>query len=87
MAALARDPRGAARQETWDPTKLFVDDDSLPTTQTALAQHFAEAKAERMARETTRDDSREVRVARGRSQRGDNPSATGMMGGSHWRAE
>ncbi len=65
-AALAKDPRGALRQETWDATKVFIDDPALPTTQTALAQHFQEALTERAQREASRDDQRETRVARSR---------------------
>ncbi len=75
-AALAKDPRGALRRETWDPTKLFIDDPALPTTQEALKQHFNEAISERQARETSRDDQREMRVARSRSMAGD---GEGMM--------
>jgi uncharacterized protein (DUF1800 family) len=67
-AQLAKDPRGALRQETWDATKLFIEDDSLLTTQVALAKHFEEAKIEKLARDSNRDDSREMRVAKGRMQ-------------------
>jgi uncharacterized protein (DUF1800 family) len=66
-AAIAKDPRGALRQETWDATKLFIDDPALPTTQAALASHFREALSERAERESSRDDQREQRVARARS--------------------
>ncbi len=66
-ADMARDPVAALRRETFDPTKLFVDDDALPTTQVALAKHFAEQTAERLAREASRDETREMRVARARS--------------------
>jgi uncharacterized protein (DUF1800 family) len=68
-AALAKDPRGALRQETFDATKLFIDDSTLPTTQEALAQHFKEAIAEREQRDSSRDDQREMRVARSRTSR------------------
>ncbi len=64
---LARDPIGALRRETFDPTRLFIEDESLPTTQVALAKHFEEQKAERLAREASRDEMREMRVARARS--------------------
>jgi uncharacterized protein (DUF1800 family) len=66
-AALAKDPRGALRRETWDPTKLFIDDPALLTTQEAMRRHFDEAIAERQARESSRDDQREMRIARSRS--------------------
>jgi uncharacterized protein (DUF1800 family) len=66
-AELARDPVGALRRETYDPTRLFIDDESLPTTQVAIARHFEEQKAERLAREAARDEMREMRVARARS--------------------
>ncbi len=66
-AELARDPVGALRRETYDPTRLFIDDENLPTTQVALAKHFEEQKAERLAREASRDEMREMRVARARS--------------------
>jgi uncharacterized protein (DUF1800 family) len=75
-AALAKDPRGALRRETWDPTKLFIDDPALPTTQDALKRHFEEAIAERQARESSRDDQREMRIARARSGEG---GGEGMM--------
>lgn len=77
LADVGKDPRGALRQETWDATRLFIDDSTLPTTQTALHQHFMEAKAERVAREANRDDEREMRLARSRVA----PDATvdGMM--------
>jgi uncharacterized protein (DUF1800 family) len=77
-ADLAKDPRGALRRETWDPTKLFIDDDSLFTTQAALAKHFDEAKAERIARESNRDDRREMQVARSRSMGDSSPASGGM---------
>jgi uncharacterized protein (DUF1800 family) len=90
-AELAKDPRGAVRRETWDPTKLFVEDDSLFTTQTALAKHFDEAKVERIARETTRDGAREMLVAKARTQQPEGqPSgpmaANGMAGGMEGNA-
>jgi uncharacterized protein (DUF1800 family) len=75
-AALARDPRGAVRQETFDATKLFIDDPALPTSQGALAKHFEEMLAERARRESSRDDQREMRVARSRSA----PEPEGMAG-------
>jgi uncharacterized protein (DUF1800 family) len=78
-AALAKDPRGALRQETWDATKVFIDDDSLPTTQAALARHFEEAKVERAQRESSRDDQREMRVARSRSLPSDGNSGAEQM--------
>jgi uncharacterized protein (DUF1800 family) len=77
-AQLAKDPRGALLQETWDATKLFIEDDSLLTTQAALAKHFEEAKLVRVARETNRDDSREMRVAKGRMQTADAPPMMGQ---------
>ncbi|MGL4241361.1 MAG: DUF1800 domain-containing protein [Beijerinckiaceae bacterium] len=73
---LAKDPRSALRQETWDATKLFIDDPALPTTQAALAKHFEEAVAERSRRESSRDDQREMRTARARAQ--GEPPADGM---------
>jgi uncharacterized protein (DUF1800 family) len=75
-AALAKDPRGALRRETWDATKLFIEDPALLTTQEALRRHFEEAVAERQARESNRDDQREMRVARSRTL---DEAAEGMM--------
>lgn len=66
-AALAKDPRAALRQETFEATKLFVDDSALPTSQVALARHFEEQIAEQSARAANRDDQREMRVARSRA--------------------
>jgi len=71
MAAFAGDPVGALRRETYDSAALFVDDPSLPTTQSALARYFDEQRAERLARESSRDDLREMRVARARVALGD----------------
>jgi uncharacterized protein (DUF1800 family) len=65
-AEVAKDPRGAVRRETFDPTIVFVDDGVLPTTQVALAKHFEELRIERLARESSRDDAREMLVARNR---------------------
>jgi len=79
-AELGKDPVGALRRETYDPTKLFVDDDSLPTTQGALARHFEEQRAERLARDASRDDQRELRVAHARS--GADAALSGMMDGA-----
>jgi uncharacterized protein (DUF1800 family) len=86
-AELAKDSRGALRRETWDPLKLFVEDDSLFTTQVALAKHFDEAKTERVARESNRDDRREMQAAKARSG-GDVGPATGntMAGGMEMSA-
>jgi uncharacterized protein (DUF1800 family) len=86
-ADLAKDPRGALKRETWDPLKLFVEDDSLFTTQVALAKHFDEAKTERIARESNRDDRREMQVAKARSG-GDVGHAIGnaMAGGMEMAA-
>jgi uncharacterized protein (DUF1800 family) len=75
-ADLARDPRGKVRQETFDPSRLFIDDPALPTTQAALQRHFEEALQERQARESSRDDQREMRVARSRMTGG--PTSEGM---------
>ena len=75
---LAKDPRGALKQETWDATKLFIEDDSLLTTQAALSKHFEEAKATRLERDANRDDSREMRVARGRMMAADGPKQPAM---------
>ncbi len=71
---LARDPIGVLRRETFDPTRLFIEDESLPTTQVALAKHFEEQKAERLAREASRDEMREMRVARARSDAASPPA-------------
>jgi uncharacterized protein (DUF1800 family) len=78
-AEIAKDPRGALRKETWDATKLFIDDPVLPTTQTALAKHFAEQAAERVQRESNRDDQREMRVARSRTMPEGGENAMGMV--------
>lgn len=77
-AALAKDPRGALRQETFDATKLFIDDPLLLTTQQALQKHFEEAAVERTRRETSRDEQREMRVARSRLS-SEATSGEGMM--------
>jgi uncharacterized protein (DUF1800 family) len=66
-SALARDPRGALRRETWDATKLVIDDPALVSTTEAMRRHFEEAVTERKARESSRDDQREMRVARSRA--------------------
>ncbi len=79
-ADLARDPVGALRRETYDATRLFVDDESLPTTQAALAKHFEEQRAERLAREASRDETREMQVARARNREAAAPPDMG--GGS-----
>ncbi len=76
-AALAKDPRGALGQETWDAARLFIDDPALPTTQGALAKYFQEVLAERAQRESSRDDQREMRVARARAMAGSG-AADGM---------
>ncbi len=80
-ADLAKDPRGALRRETFDATRLFVEDDSLFTTQVALAKHFEEAKTERLARDSSRDDRREMQVARSRSNADASPGSGMMMDG------
>jgi uncharacterized protein (DUF1800 family) len=77
---LAKDPRGALRRETWDPTRLFIEDDALLTTQEALAKHFKESISERQMRETNRDDMREMQVARSRVRTNSPPDMPGVMG-------
>ncbi len=83
---VARDPIGALRRETYDPQKLFIDDDELLTTQAALAEHFKEARSVNLARNASRDDSREMRVASGRldagADKGGNMDMGKMDGGS-----
>jgi uncharacterized protein (DUF1800 family) len=81
-ADLAKDPHGALRRETWDPTKLFVEDDGLFTTQAALAKHFDEAKTERVARESNRDDRREMQAAKARSGGDGSVAPGGTMAGN-----
>jgi uncharacterized protein (DUF1800 family) len=76
-----KDPIGALRRETYDPQKLFIDDDALMTTQAALAEHFKEARSVNMARNANRDDNREMRVATARSD-GAN-SSTGIPGSTN----
>jgi uncharacterized protein (DUF1800 family) len=78
--ALAADPRGAILGEISAPHKLIIEDASLPTTQSALTQHFAEVKLVRLARQSDRDAKREIQAARGRMQRGlESSSSTPMM--------
>ncbi|MGL5138865.1 MAG: DUF1800 domain-containing protein, partial [Beijerinckiaceae bacterium] len=81
--ALAKDPKGALRRETWEPQKLFVEDDRLFTTQVALAKHFDEQLTQRRAESASRDDRREMQHARARSRQAVDPAAGGgMMGGN-----
>jgi uncharacterized protein (DUF1800 family) len=77
-AALAADPRGALRRETWDATRLFIDDAALVSTQEALKRHFVETIAERLARESSGDAQREMRIARSRMT-GGSMGGEGMM--------
>ena len=72
---LARDPVGALKRETNDAAALFIEDEKLPTAQAALAKLFDEQRAVRLARETSRDEGREMRVARARSATPDATSA------------
>jgi uncharacterized protein (DUF1800 family) len=78
-AEFVRDPVGALRRETYDPTRLFIDDAGLPTTQAALARLFEQQAAEQAARNASRDEAREMRIARARS--GGEPAAAGMETG------
>ncbi|MGL4634675.1 MAG: DUF1800 domain-containing protein [Beijerinckiaceae bacterium] len=77
---VVKDPVGALRRETYDPQKLFIDNDTLMTTQAALAAHFQEARAVNQARNASRDDTREMRVATARvGASAPPPNAMGMM--------
>ncbi len=75
--ALARDPRGALLEELASPARVLVSDPRVMTTSDALAKHFEEAEIERALRLSTRDDQREMRVARGRG--GDMPPQAPSM--------
>lgn len=75
--ALARDPRGALRQEIADAAKLLITDPALVPAREALRRQFDEAAAERVARQSTMDDQREMRVARSRTAA--SPPASGEM--------
>jgi uncharacterized protein (DUF1800 family) len=66
-ADFAKDPIGALKRETYDPQKLFIEDDLLLTSQAAIEAHFKEQRLVVAARNSTRDDNREMRVASARS--------------------
>jgi uncharacterized protein (DUF1800 family) len=74
---LAKDPRGALQGELRDRASLLIEDGTLLTSQAALAKHFEEAAAERLARESNRDATREMQVARSRI-RAEVPAMGGM---------
>ncbi len=76
---LARDPRSALRNELQHRDRLVIQDSELLTTQAALARHFDHVKAERLARESSRDDTRETQVARSRSRSEGGAANEGMM--------
>ncbi len=76
---VARDPRAALRQEVQDRARLLIHDSDLLTTQAALGRHFDQVKAERLARESSRDDTREMQVARSRGRSETSPATDGMM--------
>jgi uncharacterized protein (DUF1800 family) len=65
--ALARDPRAALLREIDAPARTLIADPALPGSQAALSQVFSEAMIERRARAASRDDDREMRVARARA--------------------
>jgi uncharacterized protein (DUF1800 family) len=65
----AKDPIGALKRETYEPQKLFIEDDLLLTSQAAMAEHFKEQRSVVAARNSTRDDNREARIASARSSR------------------
>jgi uncharacterized protein (DUF1800 family) len=78
-ADLAKDPRGALRQETLDKDKILIRDQSLPTTPVAVAKFFEFNQIERTMRQAGADDNREQRVARGRSNTMSGPANGGGM--------
>ena len=63
---LAKDPRALLLAEINEPAKLLIEDGALLPSSMALARHFEEAEATRKARQSNRDDLREMNVARAR---------------------
>jgi uncharacterized protein (DUF1800 family) len=84
---IAADPAAAIEAELAAFASAATAPAALPTTQSALVAHFDNLNAERIARESSRDDQRELRVAAARSaaaqvQPGSVMAGAGMMGNS-----
>jgi uncharacterized protein (DUF1800 family) len=67
--AIASDPRTALLHELNAPEALLIRDENLLTTKAALTKSFEEQREVNLARQSNRDNVREMLVARGRMQK------------------